>query len=92
MSTLVPTVQDEISLETATRITNDTQQQTVPHRSGRVVRQPERFIFLGESSALIPGKHEPDPRTYDEALQDKDTVSWQRAMNSEIESMYSNKV
>ena len=40
---------------------------------------------------LIPGEHEPDPRTYDEALQDKDAVSWQRAMNSEIKSMYSNK-
>ena len=37
MSNLVPTVQDEISLETATRIINDTQ--TVAHRSERVVKQ-----------------------------------------------------
>ena len=64
----------------------------MPRRSGRVVRQPERFMFLGDSSDLIPGKYEPDPRTYDEALQDKDATSWQRAMNSEIEFMYSNKV
>ena len=33
-SNLVPTVQDEISQETATRITNDTQLQKVPRRSG----------------------------------------------------------
>ena len=74
-STSVPTVQDEVPQETATRVTHDTQPQTVPRRSGRVVKQPERFMFLGESSDLIPGKHEPDPRTYDEALQDIDAVS-----------------
>ena len=37
-STSVPTVQDEVPQETATRVTHDTQPQTVPHRSGRVVR------------------------------------------------------
>ena len=68
MFTSVPTVQDEVPQETATRVTHNTQPQTVPHRSGRVVRQPERFMFLGESSDLITGKHEPDPRTYDEVL------------------------
>ena len=36
--TLVPTVQDEVPQETATHVTHDTQSQTVPRRSGRVVR------------------------------------------------------
>ena len=75
-STLVPIVQDEVPQETTTRITTDTQQQTVPRHSGCVVRQPKRFMFLGESSDLVPGKHELDLRTYDEALQDIDVASW----------------
>ena len=88
--TSVPMVQEDIPQVTAPRVTENTL--VAPRRSGRVVRQPDRFMFLGESSDLIPGEHEPDPWTYDEALQDKDAVSWQRAMNSEIESMDSNQV
>ncbi|KAL8132324.1 hypothetical protein AgCh_007987 [Apium graveolens] len=64
----------------------------VPRRSGRVVQQPDRFMFLGESSDLVPGEHDDDPRTYEEAVQDKDADLWQKAMESEIESMYSNQV
>ena len=41
-------VQDEIPQVTATRVTNDAQLQVVPHRSGRVVRQPDIFMFLGD--------------------------------------------
>ncbi|XP_074556480.1 uncharacterized protein LOC141812336 [Curcuma longa] len=88
----IPTVQEEIPQVAAPRVTSDTQLQTVPRRSGRVVRQPDRYMFLGESSDFIPGEHEPDPLTYDEALQDKDADSWHKAMKSEIESMYSNQV
>ncbi|KAL8125384.1 hypothetical protein AgCh_012900 [Apium graveolens] len=44
----------------------------VPRRSGRVVQQPDRFMFLGESSDLVPGEHDDDPRTYEEEVQDKD--------------------
>ncbi|XP_074562593.1 uncharacterized protein LOC141819132, partial [Curcuma longa] len=88
----IPTVQEEIPQVAAPRVTSDTQIQTVPRRSGRVVRQPDRYMFLGESSDFIPGEHEPDPLTYDEALQDKDADSWHKAMKSEIESMYSNQV
>ncbi|KAL8134929.1 hypothetical protein AgCh_009805 [Apium graveolens] len=64
----------------------------VPRRSGRVVQQRDRFMFLGESSDLVPGEHDDDPRTYEEAVQDKDADLWQKAMKSEIESMYSNQV
>ncbi|KAL8114038.1 hypothetical protein AgCh_021072 [Apium graveolens] len=64
----------------------------VPRRSGRVVQQPDRFMFLGESSDLVSGEHDDDPRTYEEAVQDKDADLWQKAMESEIELMYSNQV
>ncbi|KAL8098241.1 hypothetical protein AgCh_031118 [Apium graveolens] len=33
----------------------------LPLRSGRVVQQPDRFMFLGESSDLVPGEHDDDP-------------------------------
>ena len=65
-----------------------TQERGEPRRSGRVVRQTERFIGLGE----IPVELETDPCNYDEAVQDKDATLWQRAMKTEMESMYSNQV
>ena len=33
-----------------------------------------------------------DPNNYDEVVQDKDATLWQKVMNIEIESMYSNQV
>ena len=33
-----------------------------------------------------------DPCNYNEAIQDKDATLWQKAMNTEMESMYSNQV
>ena len=47
---------------------------------------------MGESSDLIPDEQHADPFNYNEALQDKDVELWQKAMNSEMESMYSNQV
>ena len=65
-----------------------TQEPRVPHRSGRVVTQPERFIGLGE----VPKDPKIDPSKYNEAVQDKDATLWQSAMKTEMESMYSNQV
>ena len=65
-----------------------TQDRGESRRSGRVVTQPDRFIGLGE----IPMGIETDPENYNEAVQDKDATLWQRAMNTEMESMYSNQV
>ena len=47
-----------------------TQERGEPRRSGRVVRQPECFIGLGED----PVELETDPCNYDEAVQDKDAT------------------
>lgn len=47
-------------------------------------------MFLGESSDLVSDNHDDDPRTCEEALQDKDANLWQKAMEYEMGSMYSN--
>ena len=92
------TILDELTGEgSETPVTNtqvepshvaSTQERGEPRRSGRVVRQPERFIGLGE----IPGDLETNPYNYNEAIQDKDATLWKRAMKTEMESMYSNQV
>ena len=74
--------------QVSTALVIPTQEPRVPHRSGRVVTQPERFIGLGE----VPEDPKIDPSNYNEAVQDKDATLWQRAMKTEMESMYSNQV
>ncbi|KAI9200924.1 hypothetical protein LWI28_015124 [Acer negundo] len=66
------------------------QQPSIPRRSGRVRTQPERYIGLGESVENLPD--DDDPYTYKEAMEDVDSRHWQKAMQSEIESMFDNKV
>ena len=56
-----------------------TQDRGEPRRSGRVVKQPERFIGLGKISVDL----ETDPCNYNEAIQDKDATLWQRVMKAE---------
>ena len=57
-------------------------------RSGRVSHPPERYVghIRGEDVEDI------DPQTYEEAIMSIDFGKWQEAMNSEMDSMYSNKV
>lgn len=62
----------------------------VPHRSGMIVRPPDRFLFLGESYEAIPEEPKQDPCNYDETINDIDSGCWQDAMKAEMESMYSN--
>ena len=59
------------------------QEQGEPRRSGRIVRQPEYFIGLGE----VPEDLETYPCNYKEASQDKDPTLWQKTMKTEMESM-----
>ena len=65
----------------------------VPHRSGRIVRPPIRFIDLGETYEAISKEAEKlDPYTYEEAINDIDAHHWVQAMKSKLDSMYSNQV
>ena len=49
-------------------------------------------MFLGESYDRVPDEQGTDPCNYDEALQDKDADLWQKALMSEMESIYFNRV
>ena len=68
------------------------QQSMEPRRSGRIARQPERYMFNGEAFVAESGEHDRDPYTYKEAIEDVDSSLWIKAMNVEMESMYSNQV
>ena len=61
-------------------------------RSDRVRRKPARYVLLGESYQVIPIDSEDDPINYKEALEDVDVQEWQKAMDREMESIYSNSV
>ena len=39
-----------------------------PHHSGRVARQPERYVFLGESLDKIPEELNTGPGNYGKVL------------------------
>ena len=59
----------------------------VPSRSGRVVKQPDRFMYLGKSFKAILKEHEINPIDYDEAISDVDAHLWQNAMEVELKSL-----
>ncbi|WRX12109.1 Integrase [Theobroma cacao] len=86
--------EDVITLSDS-RVETETQlehQIVVLRCSGRVVRQPERYMGLGENMIALSNKHEYDPITYKEAINDVDAEEWHKAMKSELDSMDSNKV
>ena len=60
-----------------------------PHCSGRIVRTPNQFMFLGE---VVSDELNLDPISYNEAIFDKDLRNWQSTMKIETESMNSNHV
>ena len=65
----------------------ENQQPLFSRCSGRVVRQLDRYVGLGESVENLP--NDIDPYTYKEAIE---VSHWQKAMESKLGSMYSNQV
>ena len=61
-------------------------------RSGRTTRKPSRYLLLGESYQAITIDSGEDPVNYKEALEDVDAQEWLKAMDREMESIYSNSV
>jgi hypothetical protein len=49
-------------------------------------------LLYGESYQAISTEQKENPTSFKEAMEDVDFESWKSAMNSEMESMYSNKV
>ena len=64
----------------------------MPRRSGRIVIQPDRFMYLGESFKSFPEEHEIDPINYDETMSNVDVHLCQKAIEANLKSMYSNQV
>ena len=55
--------------------------------SGRVVKQPNQFMYLGKSFEVILKEHEIDPIDYDKVISDVDAHLWQKSMEVELESL-----
>ncbi|KAA0043112.1 gag/pol protein [Cucumis melo var. makuwa] len=72
--------------------THPSQELRAPRRSGRVVRQPDRYLGLSEAQIIIPDDGLEDPLTYKQPMNDVDYDQWIKAMDLEMESMYSNSV
>jgi hypothetical protein len=66
----------------------DVQQHMGLRRSTRERRRPD--FYMGLHEILVVDTE--DPLTYEEAIERKDSKSWQEAMESEIQSMHENQV
>lgn len=63
-----------------------------PRRSKRVIRAPVKLTWLNEIYHMESELSNDDPVSYLEAINDIDAGHWQKAMESEMDSMYSNEV
>ena len=45
----------------------------VLRRSGRIVKEPDRFMFLGEDFEAVSKNLDSDPTSYEEAMEDSDS-------------------
>ena len=54
----------------------------IPRRSGRIVSQPNRYVFLGEAFQAVSIESESDPATYKEAMADVDSAHWVKAVKA----------
>ena len=83
---------DVVVLDTPQDSTHEMTSKQVPHRSGRIIRPPIRFIGLEETYETIPEEADSDPYTYEEAMKDIDAYHWVKAMKSKLDSIYSNQI
>ncbi|KAA0043438.1 gag/pol protein [Cucumis melo var. makuwa] len=72
--------------------THSSQELGEPPHSGRIVRQPNRYLGLSEAQIIIPDDGIEDSLAYKQAMNDVDCDQWIKAMDLEMESMYSNSV
>ncbi|KAA0046983.1 gag/pol protein [Cucumis melo var. makuwa] len=70
----------------------EVENESEPRRSGRVVQQPDRLLSLSEAQIIIPDDGIEDPLTFKQAMNDVYSDQWIKAMDLEMESMYSNSV
>ena len=65
-----PTINSNIEQENAMTLPSSA---SVPRRSGRIIREPDRFMFLGEAFEAVSENLESDPTSYEEAMADSDS-------------------
>ena len=65
---------------------------TGPRRSGRVVRQPDRYMSYGDAMVAVSDKNDDEPISHSQAVASPEANLWQDAMNVEIKSMYDNGI
>ena len=59
----------------------------MPCHSGRVVKQPDQFMYLGKFFKAILKEHEIDPIDYDKVISDVDAHLWQKTIEAKLESL-----
>ena len=84
-----PAVENNVRQENAT---SSPISAPVPHRSGRIVSQPNKYMFLGEAFQAVSIESKFDPAMYEEAMTDVDSAHWVKDIKAELESMDSNQV
>ncbi len=86
-------VQDEekIEQEPDTQNVESTQDKTIPRHSGRIRNVPERHGYLLEHNEILIIEDD-EPTTYQEVLSNVDKEKWLEAINSEMDSIYTNQV
>jgi hypothetical protein len=63
-----------------------------PRRSIRIIRPPVRLTLINEIYQMESDGFDNDPFTYQETMNDKDVEHLKKAMESEMDSMYTNQV
>ena len=63
-------------------------------RSSRIICPPERYNWMiSEDGQVVEESHnDEDPTTFQEAIQSRDSDKWLKAMETEVDSMWINKV
>ncbi|VFQ82069.1 unnamed protein product [Cuscuta campestris] len=82
----------EHELEEQTVVPQNAQDTQEPHRSNRLRTQPVRygFILTFEGDVILIDQDEPE--TYLEAISCPEAEEWRQAMQSEMDSMYTNQL
>ena len=57
----------------------------MPCHSGRVVKQPDQFMYLGKSFEAILKEHEINHIDYDKTMTNVDAYLWKKTMEVELE-------
>ena len=78
-----PTIHEILSLVLAIPISST----LIPCHSGKVVKQPNQFMYLEKSFKAIINKHEIDLIDHDKAMSDVDAHLWKKTMEAELESL-----